>query len=154
MDLNEFSSIVFGNRNIDISPEKMQRVRRSYEFLNDFADKKLIYGINTGFGPMAQYRIDKNDLKQVQINLIRSHCTGTGDILSPKEVRGVMTVRLNTFVQGYSGVHTDVIEILQKFINHAAQHHLPLRAPTSSGLRPLRRYLVILFHIRVAFIFC
>ena len=64
---------------------------------------------------MAQYRIDKNDLKQVQINLIRSHCTGTGDILSPKEVRGVMTVRLNTFVQGYSGIHTDVIEILQKF---------------------------------------
>ena len=118
MDLNEFSSIVFGNRNIDISPEKMQRVRRSYEFLNDFADKKLIYGINTGFGPMAQYRIDQNNLKQVQINLIRSHCTGTGDILSPKEVRGVMTVRLNTFVQGYSGVHTDVIEILQKFINH------------------------------------
>lgn len=118
MNLNDFYSIVFENRAITVSADDLSKVRQSHEFLKSFADKKLIYGINTGFGPMAQYHIDSDKLKQVQMNLIRSHCTGTGDTLSPTEVRAIMLTRLNTFLQGYSGIHTDTIEILQEFINH------------------------------------
>ena len=96
----------------------MQTVAGSYEFLERFAANKLIYGINTGFGPMAQYRIDEASMRQLQINLIRSHCTGVGQILSAKETKAVMLTRLNTFLQGYSGVHTDTIELLQVLINN------------------------------------
>ncbi len=117
MNLNKFRSIVFENQSVILSEDDLSRVRQSYDFLKSFAGKKLIYGINTGFGPMAQYRIDDDNLKQVQINLIRSHCTGTGDTLSPNETRAVMLTRLNTFLKGYSGIHTDAIEVLQKFIN-------------------------------------
>ena len=118
MNLDKFSSIVFGNDKVEVSAEDMQTVAGSYEFLERFAAKKLIYGINTGFGPMAQYRIDEASMRQLQINLIRSHCTGVGQILSAEETKAVMLTRLNTFLQGYSGVHTDTIELLQVLINN------------------------------------
>ena len=118
MNLDKFCSVVFGNDKVEVSAEDMQTVAGSYEFLERFAAKKLIYGINTGFGPMAQYRIDEASMRQLQINLIRSHCTGVGQILSAEETKAVMLTRLNTFLQGYSGVHTDTIELLQALINN------------------------------------
>ena len=118
MNLDKFYSVVFGNDKVEVSAEDMQTVAGSYEFLERFAAKKLIYGINTGFGPMAQYRIDEASMRQLQINLIRSHCTGVGQILSAEETKAVMLIRLNTFLQGYSGVHTDTIELLQVLINN------------------------------------
>ena len=118
MNLDKFCSVVFGNDKVEVSAEEMQTVAGSYEFLERFAAKKLIYGINTGFGPMAQYRIDEASMRQLQINLIRSHCTGVGQILSAEETKAVMLTRLNTFLQGYSGVHTDTIELLQALINN------------------------------------
>ena len=118
MNLPTYSSVVFGNDKVEVSAEDMQTVAGSYEFLERFAAKKLIYGINTGFGPMAQYRIDEASMRQLQINLIRSHCTGVGQILSAEETKAVMLTRLNTFLQGYSGVHTDTIELLQVLINN------------------------------------
>ena len=118
MNLDKFYSVVFGNDKVEVSAEDMQTVAGSYEFLERFAAKKLIYGINTGFGPMAQYRIDEASMRQLQINLIRSHCTGVGQILSAEETKAVMLTRLNTFLQGYSGVHTDTIELLQVLINN------------------------------------
>ena len=118
MNLDKFYSVVFGNDKVEVSAEDMQTVAGSYEFLERFAAKKLIYGINTGFGPMAQYRIDEASMRQLQINLIRSHCTGVGQILSVEETKAVMLTRLNTFLQGYSGVHTDTIELLQVLINN------------------------------------
>ena len=118
MNLDKFYSVVFGNDKVEVSAEDMQTVAGSYEFLERFAANKLIYGINTGFGPMAQYRIDEASMRQLQINLIRSHCTGVGQILSAEETKAVMLTRLNTFLQGYSGVHTDTIELLQVLINN------------------------------------
>lgn len=118
MNLDKFYSVVFGNDKVEVSAEDMQTVAGSYEFLERFVAKKLIYGINTGFGPMAQYRIDEASMRQLQINLIRSHCTGVGQILSAEETKAVMLTRLNTFLQGYSGVHTDTIELLQVLINN------------------------------------
>lgn len=118
MNLDKFYSVVFDNDKVEVSAEDMQTVASSYEFLERFAAKKLIYGINTGFGPMAQYRIDEASMRQLQINLIRSHCTGVGQILSAEETKAVMLTRLNTFLQGYSGVHTDTIELLQVLINN------------------------------------
>lgn len=118
MNLDKFYSVVFGDDKVEVSAEDMQTVAGSYEFLERFAAKKLIYGINTGFGPMAQYRIDEASMRQLQINLIRSHCTGVGQILSAEETKAVMLTRLNTFLQGYSGVHTDTIELLQVLINN------------------------------------
>ena len=78
LSLKEFESIIFKNEKIQISEAVLRRVKRSFNFLNEFSKSKVIYGVNTGFGPMAQYRIKDEDRIQLQYNLIRSHSSGTG----------------------------------------------------------------------------
>lgn len=79
--------------------------------------KKIIYGVNTGFGPMASHIINHGQLAVLQSNLIRSHAAGAGEPIAPKYVLSAMAVRLNTLVKGYSGVSEALIEQLKKFIN-------------------------------------
>jgi len=88
------------------------------EILTNFSKNKIIYGINTGFGPMAQYRIDPEKLNQLQYNLIRSHASGTGNVLTPNYAKCVVLARLNAFLQGNSGISPNVVNQLQLFINN------------------------------------
>ncbi|WP_213018002.1 histidine ammonia-lyase [Hymenobacter negativus] len=115
--LEDFYQILFKDNAIEISPAAQKRVSDCFAFLLDFAKEKLIYGINTGFGPMAQYRIDEHEQAQLQYNLIRSHCAGQGKPIDTVYVKALMVARLNTFLRGKSGVHPDVVALLTAFIN-------------------------------------
>jgi len=95
----------------------LRRVEASYQFLREFAQGKLIYGINTGFGPMAQYKIADADLNALQYNLIRSHCTGLGNLLPPVETKALMLSRLCSLMRGYSGVHPELVHLLAELLN-------------------------------------
>ena len=117
LSLNDVENILFNNKKMELSDKSIQRVSNCYNFLKDFSKEKIIYGINTGFGPMAQYRVDDDFLKQLQYNIIRSHSTGAGKPLPPLYVKASMIARLITFMQGYSGVHTDLISLITEFIN-------------------------------------
>lgn len=86
-------------------------------FLKEFSKDKVIYGINTGFGPMAQWRIGDDHLKELQYNIIRSHSTGAGKPLPELYVRAAMIARLQTFVQAHSGVSAQMIDVLVDFLN-------------------------------------
>ncbi len=116
--LSDFHRILYGNESVTISPESLQTVRDSYDFLAAFAKDKLIYGINTGFGPMAQYRIDDQAQRELQYNLIRSHCSGMGNPIDSTYTKALMVARLNTLLKGYSGVHPETVLLLQDLINH------------------------------------
>jgi histidine ammonia-lyase len=118
LQLDHIHSILFKNEKIVLGQAVLAQVRDGFAFLKKFSDEKLIYGINTGFGPMAQYRVSDAFRAQLQYNLIRSHSTGAGALLPERYVKAVMLARLNTFLQGYSGVHPDVIKLLVEFINH------------------------------------
>ncbi len=117
LSLKEFESIIFSNEKIDISEAVLRRVKRSFNFLNEFSKNKVIYGVNTGFGPMAQYRIKDEDRLQLQYNLIRSHCSGTGNPIEPQAVKAAILARLNTLSLGYSGVHPSLIHLMKELIN-------------------------------------
>lgn len=117
LSLNEFKAIVFENKEVEISEEVQTRVSESFDFLKEFSENKVIYGVNTGFGPMAQYRIKDEDRIQLQYNLIRSHSSGTGKPLSPVNVKSAILARLNTLSLGNSGVHPSVIHLMKEFIN-------------------------------------
>ena len=106
LDLAAFEQIILHNEQVNISASAIKDVTRSFEFLKSFSNDKLIYGINTGFGPMAQYRINDTDRKQLQFNLIRSHSSGMGQLLSPLHSRALLLSRLNTLLLGYSGIHS------------------------------------------------
>ena len=117
LSLKEFESVIFNNDKIDISQLVLDRVNESFDFLKKFSVNKIIYGVNTGFGPMAQYRIKDEDRIQLQYNLIRSHASGTGKPLNPVCVKAAILARLNTLSLGNSGVHPSLIHLMKEFIN-------------------------------------
>lgn len=117
LTIKEFISIVFNNDSIQIQESVLKRVHESFDFLKVFSQNKVIYGVNTGFGPMAQYRIKDEDRIQLQYNLIRSHSSGSGAPLKPEYVKAAILARLNTLSLGNSGVHPSVIELMVQLIN-------------------------------------
>ena len=124
-DLDLVNQVVYEGRKLEIGRAAMDRVVRSYEFLERFSKEKVIYGINTGFGPMAQWRVDDNSLKDLQYNIIRSHSTGAGAPLGDEEAIAAMIARLGTFLQGRSGIHPELAETLAAFINHRIIPFIP-----------------------------
>lgn len=117
LTLSQFYEIIFEGEPFDIEQEVLDLVRESHTFLKEFAANRVIYGVNTGFGPMAQYRIQDEDTNQLQYNLIRSHAAGTGDVLPPLHVKATMLTRLANLSKAKSGVHVSVIELLKELIN-------------------------------------
>jgi histidine ammonia-lyase len=115
--LDDFKKILRVNEKVKISSETVARINHSFDFLKEFSQDKVIYGINTGFGPMAQYRIDNGNQKQLQYNLIRSHAAGTGENISVPDIKSALVVLTNNLSQGYSGIHINVINLLVEFIN-------------------------------------
>lgn len=110
--------IVIYNKKTVVRTEDKQKVQTAFDFLSEYQKGKVIYGINTGFGPMAQYRIADKDLNQLQYNIIRSHSCGAGQPIAQECIRAAMLVRLQTFLAGKSAVHPDTIQILTDFLNH------------------------------------
>lgn len=117
LTINDFASVIFNNEAITLDDLLVSRVEKSFNFLKSFSANKVIYGVNTGFGPMAQYRIQPEDQLQLQYNLIRSHSSGTGNPLSPIHVKAAILARLNTLALGKSGVNMTVISLMKELIN-------------------------------------
>jgi histidine ammonia-lyase len=114
---HDFSEILFEQTEIGLDTAAVEKVGLNYNFLKKFSSNKLIYGINTGFGPMAQYRVNEENILQLQYNLIRSHSSGSGKMMPALLSKALMIARLNSFMLGYSGVHTEVVELLRDLIN-------------------------------------
>jgi histidine ammonia-lyase len=117
LGLDEFSDLMTERKTLALDGAALERIDLNFRFLKEFSSDKLIYGINTGFGPMAQYRVQDESLLQLQYNLIRSHSSGSGALLPAHLVRAIMIARLNSLMQGYSGVHVDAVELLKEMIN-------------------------------------
>lgn len=117
LTLNDLKSFIEKEQPVALTEEQKSLVNESYEFLKNFASNKVIYGINTGFGPMAQYKISDEHLSQLQYNLIRSHSNGTGKALTEIQTRTVMLCRMNTLSLGKSGISPGVVEKISEFLN-------------------------------------
>ncbi|HVI47587.1 MAG TPA: aromatic amino acid ammonia-lyase [Chitinophaga sp.] len=117
LTLEQVYRILFGGEELGLQEAALQQVEASFLFLKRFSAKKLIYGINTGFGPMAQYRISDSDTFQLQYNLIRSHSSGSGKCMPPLLTKGLMIARLSSFMQAHSGIHPEVVHLLKDLIN-------------------------------------
>ncbi|MEA1929381.1 MAG: aromatic amino acid ammonia-lyase [Patescibacteria group bacterium] len=102
---------------VEISPEALDKVRQSRAFLEKHREDHIVYGVNTGFGPMASYLVNDDEAANLQVNLIRSHATGMGEPIDQDYVLAAMLVRLNTLVKGYSGVSVELVERLAAYIN-------------------------------------
>jgi len=119
-------AIGVGDKRVELDKDALERCRASRVFLEEeIRKKRIIYGVNTSFGPMCNKIINDNEIEKLQINLIKSHAAGLGDPLKPYIALAVLVIRLNTFLKGYSGVRIELIEFLQKLINKNVAPYIP-----------------------------
>ena len=97
------------------------------------------YGINTGFGKLASVRISPEQVRQLQVNLVRSHASGVGEPLSEAETRALMVLRANALAKGLSGVRPRVVETLCQMLNAKVHPVIPSQGSVgaSGDLAPL-----------------
>ena len=109
---------------LSIAPAALKKMQASRAFVFEIVKKgKPVYGINTGFGALSSKHIEEKDLAQLQVNLIRSHCTGVGKPFSKEITRAIMLLRANCLISGFSGVEPSTVELLLDFLN---QHITPV----------------------------
>ena len=125
LTVGDFFKVLFEGEKIDIDIEARRKVEEDFEFLKEFAKGKVIYGINTGLGPMAQFKINNNQELELQYNLIRSHASGCGAPLPEICAKATMLARINTLVQAKSGIHPEVVELLKQLINRDITPYIP-----------------------------
>lgn len=113
----DFFKVLYEGEQVQLQPQALETVKANYDFLRAYSKDKIIYGINTGLGPMAQYKISEEDQRQLQYNLIRSHASGSGDPFSEDLARATMLARLNGLMQGSSGIHSEAMELLTLLLN-------------------------------------
>jgi histidine ammonia-lyase len=103
------------------------------------AANQVSYGITTGFGAFANKRISADQVKQLQLNLIRSHASGVGKPLSAKLTRRMLLLKANSLAAGLSGIRTELVEALLALLNHDVQPIIPARGSVgaSGDLAPL-----------------
>jgi histidine ammonia-lyase len=117
INIRDFERIVLDFEEVELSAEAIKRIDDSFRFLEDFSKNKVIYGVNTGFGPMAQYQLKDSLLTDLQYNIIRSHSSGMGKMFGPDMARAVVLARLMSFCQARSAVSTDLASLLVQFLN-------------------------------------
>lgn len=107
---------------------------------------EVVYGVNTGFGALSDYRVNDHELDQLQLNLVRSHAMGFGDPLDDREASALLLLRLNVLVQGYSGARVDVAEQLIRLWNSGVYPRVPARGSVgaSGDLAPLAHLALVL----------
>ncbi len=116
LSIQAAEAIILNSEPFELDAESLTKVEEGLNFLLDFSVEKIIYGINTGFGPMAQYKIDKDKQVELQYNLIRSHSAGAGEKIPDLYVKASMLVRMLSIMQGKSGIHPSCVTLLQSLI--------------------------------------
>jgi histidine ammonia-lyase len=109
-DLDQLQVIHSGGIKLLLAEHSRANIRQSQKVVQAAADgDAAVYGVNTGFGKLANQRIDKEKLATLQLNLIRSHSVGVGEPLSPEVTRLMMALKAASLARGYSGVNEVVI---------------------------------------------
>ncbi|MBE0701294.1 MAG: aromatic amino acid lyase, partial [Acholeplasmataceae bacterium] len=111
LTLESLKSIARDDEKVGISASSKILVDKASSFVSKVSKQDLpVYGINTGFGKLSSIIIEKNQVDQLQINLLMSHACGMGEPLPCDVVRGMMALRINALVKGYSGIRLCTIE--------------------------------------------
>ncbi len=119
LTLEEFEQLLFQvESEITLDEGQLNKIREAHQFLSDFAENKVIYGVNTGFGPMAQYIVPAEDRQPLQYNLIRSHSTGMGEPLGLLASRATTIARLKSLMTGHSGIHEEAVVLLRDMLQN------------------------------------
>jgi histidine ammonia-lyase len=140
LTLDEVRVVADGRARAELAPAAREKVRRSRAVVEArLADGAPHYGINTGFGTLAEVRIDPADLARLQRNLVLSHAAGVGSPLPLPEARALMLLRANVLAKGVSGIREETLDLLVGMLDRGVIPVIPERGSVgaSGDLAPL-----------------
>src|SRR6516164_2770199 len=140
ISLVQLAAVAFGGEAVHISPVVRPRILASRKAIEQIVERDaVVYGVNTGFGKLSDVRIPHGELRQLQLNLVRSHACGIGQPLSEPEVRAMMLLRANVLTLGFSGIREEVVELLCEMLNRHLHPIVPEKGSVgaSGDLAPL-----------------
>ncbi len=140
ISLVELAAVAIGGETVHISSVVRPRVLASRKIIEEIvARDEVVYGVNTGFGKLSDVRIPQGDLRELQLNLVRSHACGIGNPLSIPEVRAMMLLRANVLALGFSGIRFEIVEMLCQMLNRGVHPVVPEKGSVgaSGDLAPL-----------------
>ena len=140
LSLSEIAQVAYGQTSIEVAPSAHARIRASRQVIEEIVAKSgVVYGVSTGFGKLAEVHIPADELRQLQLNLVRSHACGVGRPLSVPEVRAMILLRANVLALGFSGIRLEVIELLCELVNRGVTPFIPEKGSVgaSGDLAPL-----------------
>ncbi|HEY4367279.1 MAG TPA: histidine ammonia-lyase [Steroidobacteraceae bacterium] len=125
---------------VELAAQARSKMQRSVDVVREAVrTDRMAYGITTGFGAFANKRISANQVRQLQLNLVRSHSTGVGAPLAPSLVRRMLLLKANSLAAGFSGIRQEVLEALLALLNKDVLPVIPERGSVgaSGDLAPL-----------------
>jgi histidine ammonia-lyase len=140
ISLVQLAAASLGGEAFQISPLARPRVLASRKVIEQIVARDgVVYGVNTGFGKLSDVRIPHGELRQLQLNLVRSHACGLGNPLSEGEVRAMILLRANVLTLGFSGVRLELIHLLCEMLNRRVYPVVPEKGSVgaSGDLAPL-----------------
>ncbi|HST29207.1 MAG TPA: histidine ammonia-lyase [Chthoniobacterales bacterium] len=140
LSLSDIASVAYGETHIQIGSAAAKRMAASRKVINNIvARDTVVYGVNTGFGKLADVTIPRAEIETLQLNLVRSHACGIGSPLSEPEVRAMMLLRANVLALGLSGIRPEVVELLCAMLNARVHPVVPEKGSVgaSGDLAPL-----------------
>ena len=129
-----------GNARVRLGAKAERAVRDAEAFLQKAMESEaVIYGVNTGFGQLSNVRIQPSEIQELQVNLLRSHAVGVGELLSPELARAVLFLRIANLSLGHSGVSVGLIQTMIALFNRGVAPCIPSQGSVgaSGDLAPL-----------------
>ena len=140
LTLQQIADVATGREQVTLAAEAHRRVDEARRVVEEIVEQqRTVYGVNTGFGKLSDVNIERSDLRQLQLNLVRSHSCGLGDPLSEVEARAMLLLRANVLATGFSGARPLVIETLIAMLERGVTPVIPEKGSVgaSGDLAPL-----------------
>src|SRR5579864_8266162 len=140
LTFDQLNAVALRGEKVSLAPDAIERMKASRAVVERVvASGTTAYGINTGFGKLASVRISAEQVRNLQVNLVRSHCCGVGAPLAEAETRAMMLLRANALAKGFSGVRPLIVETLCAMLNAGVHPVIPSQGSVgaSGDLAPL-----------------
>ncbi len=147
LTLEEVRQVVYERRPVLLQPEARHAVERARAVVDELVeDQRVAYAVNTGVGHLADLHISHQDIRKLQINLLRSHAVGVGEPLAEDVTRAMMLLRANSLAKGFSGVRPVIIDTLCEMLNRGVHPVIPSQGSVgaSGDLAPLSHLALVL----------
>src|SRR4051812_6175630 len=140
LTIEQVTAVARDRARASLANHARQRAGLTRDIVDSLVAKRAVaYGVTTGFGKLSDVAIPPERLAELQVNLVRSHAAGVGDLLPEREVRGMMLLRANVISKGFSGARIDLAELLCGMLNAGLYPEIPEQGSVgaSGDLAPL-----------------